>query len=105
MEELEVIFKIEVKDKKLFVIYNKQKEGLYSYFSSDKNMYEYAHKNNEEAFADAIHEVDENTYILNIASTENFGAFEWKYAKDIADRQLSIFMPIIQRFIASSLTE
>ena len=105
MEKFEPLFKINIKDQQLFVIYNKLREGLHNYFSSDRSMYEYIQQNPAEALIHAIQKVDEKIYLLNIASTQEFGAFEWKCAKDIADRQLTIFIPIIQRFMVAAMTE
>lgn len=48
-----------------------------------------------------------NTYYLNIASSEDYGDFDWKgeWAKSLLNKQLSIFMPIIQKIIANALTD
>lgn len=105
MEIVGSMYEISTGKYKLIVIYNKLQGGLYSFFSSDKRMYEYIQNNLEEAFVDAIRYKGESTFILNVASTENFGAFDWKNAEDILDRQLNLFMPIIQKFMVSALTE
>ena len=105
MERVGSIYEISTGKYKLIVIYNKLQGGLYSCFSSDKRMYEYIQNNLEEAFADTIRYEGDNSFILNVASTENFGYFDWKNAKDILDRQLHIFMPIIQKFMVDALTD
>ena len=85
--------------KQLRVIYSKQEQGLHLSFSSDERIREYIFRNTEEAFCESVTVDDEGTYWLNIASTEDFGAFEWKSMPELLDKQLSIFMPIIQKFI------
>ena len=45
-----------------------------------------------------------NSYLLNIASTINLGAFEWKNEKELLNKQLSMFIPIINKFIVAVLT-
>lgn len=73
--------------------------------SSDKHMYDYIQKDVERAFINGVQKVEDKAYLLNIASTEDFGAFEWKNAKDIIDRQLTVFMPIVQKFMVSALSK
>jgi hypothetical protein len=105
MERVGSMYKISTGKYKLIVIYNKLQGGLYSCFSSDKRMYEYIQNNLEEAFVDAIKYEGNNTFILNISSTENFGAFDWKNAKELLERQFRMFMPIIQKFMVDALTD
>lgn len=90
---------------RLVIIYDKQQFGLFSFFSSDKRVGDYIFNNTESAFYEAIKEHSPGIYVLNIASVENFGAFDWKNAKDLLNKQLQIFMPIIQKFMADALTD
>ena len=94
-----------VKDTTLTVVYDKTYSGLYEHFSSDDRMYEYIQHYTEEAFLVAVNKIEDNNYILNIASTHNLGAFEWHGEKELLNRQLSAFMPIINRFIVDVLTD
>ena len=44
-------------------------------------------------------------FSLNIASTEDYGVFDLNNAEELLNRQLLIFMPIIQKFIIDALTD
>jgi hypothetical protein len=101
----EIIFTVEIKDKKLHVIYNKQRYGLHSFFSSEERVERYILNHLEDALLEAVSLQEDGSYCINIASVENFGAFEWKCAGDILHRQLSIYMPIIQKFVEDVVTE
>lgn len=101
----EIIFTVEVKDKKLRVIYSKQEYGLYSFFSSDDRIKDYILNHIEEAFFDAVALEEDGVYSINIASVSDFGAFEWKNAPELLHKQLSIFMPVIQKFVEDVVTE
>lgn len=90
---------------RLLLMYDKDLEGLHRLFTSDKKMKDYILQNIDEAFQSAVKIQDEYVLMLNIASTENFGAFDWKHAEGILNTQLYIFMPIIQKFIADALTD
>lgn len=105
MEDLNPICTLEVNGKKLFVIYSKRHYGLYSLFSADKRMYQYIQDNREDAFYSAIDAKDSNNYVLNIASTNDFGYFEWKNNITLLNYQLDIFAPIIQMFITEATAE
>lgn len=89
---------------RIVIIYDKEKYGLHQLFPSDDMIEKYVQSNLIDAFNNAVAIYKEGIYLLNIASVENFGAFEWKNAKDILDKQLKIFMPIIQKFMADALT-
>jgi len=103
--KLDVMYEIVAGKKKLSVIYNKMYGGLHMFFSADSRMYDYIHNHTEEAFYDAIVDIENGEYVLNIASTMNFGAFEWKSEKMLLESQLNIFMPIIQKFMFDALTD
>ena len=96
---------IKVKDVTLSVVYNKTCSGLYEFFSIDDRMHQFLNSNTNEALLSSINKIDDQNYIINIASTMNLGAFEWKNEKDLLDRQLSAFMPIIEKFIVGVLTD
>lgn len=90
---------------RIVIIYDKEKYGLHQLLPSDDKMEKYIQSNLSDAFNNAVILYQEGIYLLNIVSVENFGAFDWKNAKDILDRQLKIFMPIIQKFIVDALTD
>lgn len=90
---------------RIVVFYDKSKYGLHQLCSSDFKLSEYIQKNLRSAFKDAIVPYKDGIFLLNIASTENLGAFDWKHAKDILDKQLQIFMPIIHKFMVDALTD
>lgn len=90
---------------RLVLIYDKRKEGLHSLFPADKDIAEFISNHIEEAFKKAITEYEPYIYVLNIASVENFGAFTWEKAGDLLNKQLNIFMPIIQKFIVVAMTD
>ena len=100
MNTIESISNIRIGNKKLIVIYNKVKDSLSYYFKSDEDMKNYIANNMDDVFNRFVEKKSKEEYILNIASTENFGAFDdWKGMQSLLDRQLSAFMPIIQKFI------
>lgn len=99
------IIEIKIKDITLSVIYDKTYSGLYEYFSIDDRMHHFLNNNTNEALLNSISKIDNHTYTINIASTMNFGAFEWKNEKELLDRQLSAFMPVIKKFIVDVLTD
>ena len=68
-------------------------------------MKDYIERMLEEAFCDTIDCKGNNTFILDIASTQDFSAFERSNMKNLIDLQLSIFMPVIQKFIIEALTQ
>ncbi len=104
-QELHELFNVCAGQYRLLVYYDKMEDGLYQYFSSDGRMKEYVHSKTSEAFVIAVQYYCDDTFILNIASTENLGAFEWKNEKDFLNRQLTIFMPVIQKFMLDATTD
>lgn len=95
---------LKIKEVTLTVIYDKSYCGLHNYFSSDDRMYQFLKSNTDEAYLHSINKVDVNSYLLNIASTINLGAFEWKNEKELLNKQLLMFAPIINKFIVAVLT-
>ncbi len=97
---------ISIKDITLRIIYNKLEYALSDKFSSDKELAEYIRTYPEEAFARSIKKVSDKVYVLNIASSENFGYFEWDdgWSKNLINSMLATFEQIIQRFISDSVT-
>ena len=95
---------LKIKDVTLTVIYDKSNCGLHNYFSSDDRMCQFLKSNTDEAYLHSINKVDVKSYLLNIASTINLGAFEWKNEKELLNKQLSMFTPIINKFIVAVLT-
>ena len=74
----ELISTIKIGNKELNVIYNKQEYGLYNLYSSDDRIKTYITDYPEEALFDAINIGSDGAYVINIASVEDFGAFEWE---------------------------
>ena len=93
------IYTIQIKGKCLTVVYDKRRDGLYNYFSSDERIEDFIHKNLEEAFNLAIEVLDEEHFVLNIASTQDLGAIKWSREKVFLNKQLEMFQSIIQKFI------
>lgn len=61
----------------------------------------------DEVFNYAINKIDDNKFILNIASTEDFGDFDWNgdiWSDNLLKKQLTIYMPLIQKFICGAMT-
>lgn len=90
---------------RLLLIYDKKSEGLHQLFTSEAEIKDYILQDTEKAFYSAIKIQNEYVFSLNIASTEDFGAFDWENAKELLNKQLLIFMPIIQKFIVDALTD
>lgn len=95
---------LKIKEVTLTVIYDKSYCGLHNYFSSDDRMCQFLKSNTDEVYLHSINKVDVNSYLLNIASTINLGAFEWKNEKELLNKQLSMFTPVINKFIIAVLT-
>lgn len=100
MEKIDKIATIYSGNKKLVIIYDKAEDSLSCYFKDDKSMKDFIINNTVEVYNRFVKKETDKVLTLNIASTENFGAFnDWKGMQNLLNRQLSIFMPIIQRFI------
>lgn len=98
------LYTITVKDIQLQVIYDKREMGLYRFFSADSRMYDYVQNSIDKAFYDAVYKVSPTEYCLNIASVEDFSTLDLKNERAFLEGQLTIFMPIIQRFMVYALT-
>lgn len=99
----EIISTINVEDKKLIIFYSKAYNGAWYYFKDDQEMGNYIENNPNSAHKFIMEGEEKNTYYLNIASTQNFGYFEWKGSSEchtLLKYQLDIFMPIIEAFIS-----
>lgn len=99
----DIISRIEVKDKVLIVFWSQSSYGLWSQFTSDKEVNNFIQTNTNEAFKNALIKKD-SRYYLNIVTVEKLGAFEWKegWITSLLKRQLNIYMPIIKKFILDS---
>lgn len=105
MDTTWIITQVTVKDKTLIVFYDQLEYGLFSKFSSDSEIKGYIDSNLEEAFSNAVFKKKNTPYFLNIASVEKLGSFEWKDNGKHLNRMLSIYMPIIQKFIEDATTD
>lgn len=97
----EVIATINVEDKKVIIFYSKAYNGAWNYFKDDRKMGDYI-ESNPDAHKFLIKGEEEDTYYLNIASTQNFGYFKWRNSSEcltLLKYQLEIFNPIIDYFI------
>ena len=106
----EVIFpigQILIKKYELIIIYDKLKPSLSDNFDSDDNMTQYIKNNISDAFVSALKKYKDNTYILNVASTKNYGHItEDNYKRNvIIQKQLNIFSPIISKFMADVIID
>lgn len=90
---------------RLIVIYDKKREGLHNLFSSDESIKDHIAHSLDRAFEAALCKHLPYIYILNIASTDNFGAFSLSKEKDLVEKQLKLYMPIIQKFMIDALTD
>lgn len=105
LNDSEILYRVEAGGYILYVIYDKLLWGLYRCFSSDERVGDYVYEYTEDAFSEAIRIYDANSFVLNIASVLDFGAFVDNIPdKSIIDSQLNIFMPIIQKFMVDALT-
>lgn len=99
-----IVTQVTVKDKTLVVFYDQLEYGLFSKFSSDNEVKNYITNNLEEAFDNAVFKKKNAPYFLNIASVEKLGVFKWEGSKLHLNKMLDIYMPIIQKFIADTLS-
>lgn len=88
--------------------------GLQTTNLSEEEVPDFIKNNLEEAFKIAVRRRDDNTYILNIACQDGnslyfgFGAHGFFYICDRPDyiqRQLDVYMPIIQKFMFDMWTK
>lgn len=101
--DCDIIATISVKNFTLFVYY-----GIENRTDKDNSIIRDAIESNiEEAFGLLIKKISNNSYALDIAINENFGNFPWEdgWTKDLLNEQLTIYMPLIQKFIADAMTD
>lgn len=60
----------------------------------------------EKAFDSFIKKIDDKTYFIEIKPNVQYGNFPWKegWSKNLLNKQLIIYMPLIQKFIADAMT-
>ncbi len=91
--------------KRLIIVWDKLLPSLAQYFTTDAEMQQFIKDNIDELYKEKptslFDKVDESTYILNICTVEDFGAFELgsKFGQKLVGKQMSVFLPIIKRFI------
>ena len=75
----------------LYIVYNKSRCGLCDMFKTDELVENYIHNNISEAYSVAVKKASSKKYVLNIASTEDYGDFKDDIPdKSILEYQLSI---------------
>lgn len=106
MEYLGEIFRIQVADKTLVIIYWASPcwiSGKRYDFDNDNAKKEAALRDNfEEFYPHVIKPSDEaDTYVLNICRADNFGMSDWNsdFGEKVLKRQLRAFAPYILKFI------
>lgn len=103
-----IISEIAVKDKKLLVYWEQTGGGLFNVVPDDK-VKPFVCQNTDIAFNLSIHKDDENTYELNIANAKNLYGYRFKwedeFAKEMLNKQLEAYFPIIQKFIADVMAD
>lgn len=93
-----------VRNMRLVITYDKQQQGLHHFFSTDEEIRDFIANDPKRAFSQAVCAHSSDILVLNIASTENYGAFEWEQMPGLLEKQLSIFMPVVQKFIEYAAT-
>lgn len=101
-------FYLQLQNKKLIIVYSQSYPYLGSTFKSDEELATYILKDVESAYYKGIERVSDNTFVLNIASKESLGYFfgkegRWEYAS-LLNNMLTIFMPIIQKFMIEAVS-
>lgn len=100
--------KIDINGRTLYIIYNKMIEGLHSLGEvlPDNEVCVFIKDNIDIAYDYAINKNDEGSFVLNIASYENFGEFDWDgdpWSDSLLKRQLEIYKPLIQKFMIDAM--
>lgn len=101
----EILVRVEVNNKVLSIIYDKGKEGLH-YMKSDDEVKQNILLYTNEIFNYAVTRLDDKSYILNIASTEDYGDFDWEgdpWSNSLLRKQINIYKPLIQKFIIDAM--
>lgn len=106
IEKYELLYKVEARDNILYLVYNKSRWGLCDMFKTDDLVGNYIHNSISEAYDSAVKKIGNKEWLLNIASTEDYGAFKDDIPdKNILEYQLSVYMPLIQKFMVDVLTD
>jgi hypothetical protein len=92
---------------RLILTWSKEYNGLSCDFSTTEELENYIKDHFQEAVYRSLRKDTDYIYILDISTSEDYGDFPWKgdWAKNLLNKQLSIFMPIIQKFIADAMTD
>lgn len=92
---------------RLILTWDKEYNGLSSAFSTTDELENYIKDHFEQAVHRSLKKDTDYIYILDISTAEDYGNFPWRdgWAKNLLNKQLSIFMPIIQKFIADAMTD
>lgn len=80
-------------------------DGLSSRFSSDKDLQEFIKEYLEEAYHLAIKQQTDYIYTLDISQVENYPNFPLNKEKELVGKQMTVFMPIICRFMVNAFTD
>lgn len=103
------ISKVTINGKNLIIVFEKNIKypGLYLYgYNSDEEIRTVIKENLDKAYKTAVQKIDDNNFLLNIVSKENYCNFPHTFNNDekglphdLLIRQLDIYMPIIRKFI------
>lgn len=87
-----LIFQINVGKYRLAITYGNDEDRIIRKYSDENGI---------------VRKYKGNIYTLNIQDEEPHANFDWKskWAKNLINKQLSIFMPIIQKFMVDALTD
>lgn len=102
LEDCDIIASIKVKSFTLLVCF-----GSENYIDKDNSIIQDAIKSDiDEAFDSFIRKIDDKTYYIEIKPNVQYGNFPWEdgWAKDLLNKQLTIYMPLIQKFISDAMT-
>lgn len=99
----DTISTINVKNFTLLVCYGSE----YGIDQDNSTIQEAIESNIEEAFNSMIKKLDDKSYFLEIKPNIKYGNFPWRdgWSKNLLNKQLSIYMPLIQKFIADAMTD
>ena len=105
-----MIYQINIGVYRLAIVYGGEGwSGFNSYdlFSTDDELKDHITEHIVEVFRTVIHKYRGHIYVLNVCDNHRYPAFDWKgeWARALIDKQLSIFMPIIQKFMVDALTD
>lgn len=100
----DIISKIIVNGKTLAIFYNKCVDGLH-HLHSDEEVKTFIADNLDIAYDYAIMECGNNIFCLNIASTVNYGDFDWEgdaWSNNLLKQQIHIYKPLIEKFLSDA---